>query len=89
MPVEDHQAVEQLIQVLRRREAEELTALLHKAGVVREDVPGTVGGVALKEVVDGPGLKVVLGTGWDVQHIQGVFRLFGQIHQLLLVGQCG
>ena len=38
----------------------------------------------LKEVVDGAGLKEMAGAGRDVQHVEGIFRLLGQVHQLLL-----
>lgn len=53
MAVERHQGKEQLVQILRRRQAEEGAALADKRSVVGQDVPGAVGGVPLKEVVDG------------------------------------
>ena len=72
MAVERHQGKEQLVQILRRRQAEEGAALADKRSVVGQDVPGAVGGVPLKEVVDGAGLKEMAGAGRDVQHVEGI-----------------
>ena len=87
MAVERHQGKEQLVQILGRRQAEKSAALADKRSVVGQNVPGAVGGVPLKEVVDGAGLKEMAGAGRDVQHVEGIFRLLGQVHQLLLVGK--
>ena len=87
MAVERHQGEEQLVQIPGRRQAEEGAALADKRSVVGQNVPGAVGGVPLEEVVDGAGLKEMAGAGRDVQHVEGIFRLLGQVHQLLLVGK--
>ena len=87
MAVEDHQGVEQLVEVLGRIHAQKRAAVFDEFFIVGQDVARTVGRAALKEVVDGARLEEMPGARRDIQHVQRVFRRLRKLHELLLMGE--
>ena len=89
MMIQNQQITHSLVQILGRVQAQEFAALCKKLFVIRQNIAGRIGGMALAHIADDPFFLQIIKISGSIGIVQRVFGGFGQRHHGLFVGERG